>query len=81
MPYPFRTAVEMFEMGRRSGKSIAAMKHENELAGHDADAFEERLNKITRAMDDCIDRGLRMDGILPGGLSVRRRARGIHEQL
>jgi L-serine dehydratase len=32
-------------------------------------------------MNDCIDRGLARDGILPGGLKVRRRAKGIHQQL
>jgi L-serine dehydratase len=35
--------------------------------------------RIWQAMDDCIDRGLRMEGELPGGLRVKRRAKGIHE--
>jgi L-serine dehydratase len=32
-------------------------------------------------MNSCIDRGIETDGILPGGLKVRRRAKGIHEKL
>ncbi|MDR5651550.1 L-serine ammonia-lyase [Ruixingdingia sedimenti] len=79
-PHPFRTAAEMLAMGRASGQSIAAMKRANETAvgGPGLDA---RLDALWQAMDACVDRGLRQDGILPGGLNVRRRARAIHAQL
>lgn len=80
-PYPFGSAAQMLQMGRESGKSIAEMKRANEIA-HSGDAeLPERLEKIICAMNDCVDRGLRMEGVLPGGLSVKRRARRIHEQL
>jgi L-serine dehydratase len=81
VPFPFRNAEEMLEMGRRSGLSVAAMKRANELTRLDAFTFDARLETIGRAMFDCIDRGLRMEGILPGGLKVKRRARAIHQQL
>jgi len=78
-PYPFATAAEMLAMGRASGKSIVEMKRANEdLVGPELDR---RLDTIWEAMDSCIERGLSQDGILPGGLKVRRRAKGIHEQL
>ncbi len=79
-PYPFRTAAEMLAMGRANGLTIAAMKRANETAvgGEGLDA---RLNVIRKAMDACIDRGLTRDGVLPGGLRVRRRAMSIHAQL
>jgi len=80
VPYPFTSAAEMLRMGRGSGLSIAAMKEANERIRHCGD-FEPRLERLQAAMNDCIDRGLRQDGILPGGLSVRRRARGLHQQL
>jgi L-serine dehydratase len=80
-PYPFGSAVEMLEMGRRAGKSIAEMKWANETARHPAGEVRQRLDAVWQAMDDCIDRGLRMDGELPGGLRVRRRAKQIHDQL
>ncbi|WP_146592288.1 L-serine ammonia-lyase [Puniceibacterium confluentis] len=82
-PYPFGSAAEMLEMGRTSGKSIAEMKRANECV-HQKIQPRELSGQITRicdVMNDCIDRGLRMEGILPGGLSVKRRARAIHEQL
>jgi L-serine dehydratase len=78
-PYPFGSAAEMLRMGAESGKSIAEMKRANEAARHpDADA-RRRLDGIWEAMDACIDRGLRMEGELPGGLKVRRAQRSIHD--
>jgi L-serine dehydratase len=79
-PYPFGTAKEMLAMGTASGKTIAEMKRANETAAHGAD-LDAKLDRIWRAMDDCIERGLAKEGILPGGLKVRRRARNIHQQL
>lgn len=80
-PYPFGSAVEMLEMGRSSGKSIAEMKRANETAHLDETSFDAKVAGIWSAMNGCIERGLRMDGTLPGGLNVRRRAKAIHEQL
>ena len=77
-PYPFGSAAEMLAMGQRSGKSIAEMKRANEAVHGDPEAS---IDMVRNAMFDCIDRGLRMDGILPGGLSVRRRAKAMHESL
>lgn len=80
-PYPFGSAAEMLEMAKASGKSIAEMKWANETAGESRIAVRDRLDTVWQAMDDCIDRGLRMEGELPGGLMVKRRAKAIHEQL
>ncbi|MCA0042558.1 L-serine ammonia-lyase [Celeribacter litoreus] len=79
-PYPFGTAKEMLEMGLSSGKSIAEMKRANERKVHGAE-LEAKLDRIIDAMNSSIDRGLTQEGILPGGLKVKRRAKGIHEQL
>jgi L-serine dehydratase len=79
-PFPFRTAAEMLEMGNRSGLSIAEMKRANEiqLQGAELDA---KLDRLLQVMNACIDRGLKNDGILPGGLAVRRRAHALFRQL
>ncbi|MGL4494745.1 MAG: L-serine ammonia-lyase [Beijerinckiaceae bacterium] len=79
-PFPFRNAVEMLAMGRESGLSIAAMKRANERVAH-GENLDARLDAIWSAMDACITRGLHQDGILPGGLKVRRRAAAIYRQL
>lgn len=82
-PFPFGSAAEMLAMGRASGKSIAEMKRANECAHQGITGLElsRQIGRIRDAMNDCIDRGLRVDGVLPGGLSVKRRAKAIHAQL
>ncbi|MGZ3217241.1 L-serine ammonia-lyase [Paracoccus sp. T5] len=80
VPYPFANAAEMLQMGRKSGLGIAAMKRANELAQGRTD-LDAGLDRLAGAMNACIDRGLREEGILPGGLKVRRRAAAIHRTL
>lgn len=79
--HPFGSAAEMLEMGRKSSKTIAEMKWDNESALHPRAQVLDKLDTVWAAMDDCIDRGLRMDGELPGGLHVKRRAKHIYDQL
>jgi L-serine dehydratase len=79
-PFPFASAAEMLAMGRASGLSVAAMKRANETAGGGA-TLDAGLDRLWSVMDACIDRGLAVDGVLPGGLKVRRRAHAIHQVL
>ncbi|EBA05525.1 L-serine ammonia-lyase [Sagittula stellata] len=81
VPYPFKSAAEMLEMADRSGKSIAEMKRANEVSRGGADNLDRGLARIWEVMNRCIDLGMEGEGILPGGLGVKRRARRIHEQL
>ncbi|MFZ1345899.1 MAG: L-serine ammonia-lyase, partial [Tabrizicola sp.] len=81
VPYPFETAAEMLEMAQKSGLSIAAMKRANELKFRSAAELDAGINRIWQVMNDCISRGMKGEGILPGGLKVRRRAKGIHDAL
>ncbi len=79
VPYPFKSAAEMLQMAETSGLSIADMKRANERARR-GDVTPD-VSRVWQVMNDCIDRGLTHDGTLPGGLGVRRRAKGIHEAL
>jgi L-serine dehydratase len=81
VPYPFKNANYMMQMARDSGLSIAQMKWENELVRSGPDKLRERIMHIWEVMDRCINKGLERDGILPGGLGVKRRAKGIYEKL
>jgi L-serine dehydratase len=81
IPYPFSTATQMVQMAESSGKSIAQLKRDNERSRRTSPDLDAGLQNIWAVMSDCIDRGLATDGILPGGLKVRRRARGIHQAL
>ncbi|MCB2129497.1 MAG: L-serine ammonia-lyase [Rhodobacteraceae bacterium] len=80
-PYPFQSATEMLAMAAASGKSIAEMKRANELSFRNRRELDDGLARLWQVMNDCIERGLATDGILPGGLKVRRRAKGIHDAL
>lgn len=81
VPYPFDTAEAMLRMARDSGLSIAQMKRANELTRRPAAELDQGLLRIWEVMSACIDRGLTSEGILPGGLKVKRRAMGIHRSL
>jgi len=80
-PYPFTTAAMMLEMGKVAGLSVAEMQLANEHAYRSAEVVEAAIAQIQKTMDECITRGLSKDGILPGGLNVKRRAAHIHNQL
>ncbi len=81
VPFPFSTGAEMLEMAARSGLSIAEMKRANEETRRPRAEIDRGIDRIVEVMMGCMDRGLATEGILPGGLQVRRRAKRIHEQL
>lgn len=81
VPYPFGNARQMLAMAEKSGLSIAGMKRANEERHMSREELDAGLDRIWEAMRGCIDRGLSQDGIMPGGLKVRRRARQLHDKL
>jgi len=81
IPFPFCSAAEMLEMAKRSGLTIAAMKRANEEARMSRGDLDAGLDALWDAMDGCIDRGLSGEGVLPGGLNVRRRAGQLYDKL
>ena len=81
VPYPFKSAAEMLRMSDASGKTIAQMKRANETSRLAAATVSAQCTRIWSVMAQCIERGLEHDGVLPGGLNVKRRAKGIHDAL
>ena len=81
VPYPFTSAAEMLAMADEQGLSIAELTLENELARRSRDEIFAGLRTLRDIMHACVERGLRQEGILPGGLNVRRRARALHQRL
>ena len=81
VPYPFKTAQEMLAMAQSSGLSIAGMKRANEVSRNGEVPLRDGTARLWSVMNDCIERGLTTEGILPGGLNVKRRAKGIHDKL
>jgi L-serine dehydratase len=80
-PYPFESAAELLAICAREGLTIAELMLANETAAAPRDEVEARLDSLFDAMEACIDRGLRFDGELPGGLKVKRRAMQIHASI
>lgn len=81
LPFPFKTGDELLEIVRKTGKNIPEIMMENEKSFRPEKEVREGLLNIWRVMKGCIDRGLTQEGILPGGLGVRRRAKSLYEYL
>ena len=78
VPYPFKSAAEMLEMAETSGKSIARMKRENELARGSGEHLHSGVARIWQVMDDCIERGLSTEGDPSGRTCMRQAPRQGH---
>ncbi|MFC9844727.1 L-serine ammonia-lyase [Streptomyces sp. NPDC127595] len=81
LKYPFRTGDELLRLTRETGLSISALMLENERAWRTEEEIREGLLAIWRVMQACTSRGMSREGILPGGLKVRRRAAVSARQL
>ncbi|MGW2212420.1 L-serine ammonia-lyase [Streptomyces sp. NPDC001781] len=81
LKYPFRTGDELLRLTRETGLSISALMLENERAWRTEEEIRAGLLEIWRVMRECVARGMSREGILPGGLRVRRRAAVSARQL
>jgi len=81
LPYEFSSATELLAIGQRTGLLIADIIRENEKSWRSPVETDAGLDRIWNVMEQCIDRGCRGEGILPGGLGVRRRAGRIYRDL
>jgi L-serine dehydratase len=77
VPYPFCSGAELLEMA--AGTTVADVARANETArGSDVGAV---VGRISGVMFGCIERGLSRDGVLPGSLQVKRRAKELYARL
>lgn len=81
IPYPFSTAADLLQRCRDSGLSVSRLTLENEKAWRSEAEVRANLLALWRVMEACIDQGCRTEGIMPGGLKVKRRAAQLHRQL
>ncbi|HKE41951.1 MAG TPA: L-serine ammonia-lyase [Casimicrobiaceae bacterium] len=81
VPYPFSSAAELLRQGEEAHKRIPEMMRINELALRSPDQVRGGLLDRWAVMNDSIERGMRHEGMLPGGLNVRRRAKGLRDAL
>jgi L-serine dehydratase len=81
VPYSYTSAAELLEIGDQRALKIHEIVFANELTWRGADEIRVGIRKIWGVMSACIERGLATEGILPGGLKVRRRAPGLARKL
>jgi L-serine dehydratase len=81
LPLPFRTAAELLGHCRTRGLSIGDVMLVNERASRSEEDIREGLLHIYSVMEGCVEVSLKREGLLPGGLKVRRRAPDWHERL
>jgi L-serine dehydratase len=81
LPLPFRTAAELLEHCRAQGLSISEIMFLNERASRSEEEIRAGLLHIYAVMEACVQTSLQREGLLPGGLKVRRRAPDWHERL
>ncbi|WP_298444184.1 L-serine ammonia-lyase [uncultured Ferrimonas sp.] len=80
-PYPFSSAQELVDLCTEHGLSISALMMANEKVLRSEAEIEQQLWHIWQTMLACVDRGCRMEGILAGGLKLRRRAPALKRRL
>ncbi len=80
-PFAFRSANQLLQLSAENDLSIAALVMKNELAWRSSAEVLQRLDAIWSAMASCIERGLRTEGVLPGKMSVLRRAPKLRKRL
>ena len=81
VPFPFSTAAELLAQADGAGLPIWQLMLANESGLATEQSVRDRLWQLWTVMNDSIDRGLRTEGILPGGLNVRRRAPRLKTKL
>jgi L-serine dehydratase len=79
--YPFSTGEELLARARETGLRISDLMLANELSWRSESEVREGLLHIWSVMQECVERGSRTTGVLPGGLKVRRRAATLRSQL
>lgn len=81
LPFPINTSNELLHWCMKTGMNISDIVLENELAWRTEKETKDGLLNIWRVMKECIYRGCHAEGILPGGLQVKRRGAGLNKKL
>ena len=81
LPYPFNSGNELLAQCETHGLTMAALMFANEHTWRSGTEIREGLRELWLAMQDCVQRGIRQEGTLPGGLHVKRRAPALFNEL
>ena len=81
VPYPFKSADELLQLCDETGLPISALILENETTWNTKAEVQSQLESIWQVMQDSIEKGCQSEGVMPGGLKVKRRAAQMHRKL
>lgn len=81
LPFDFQTGEQLLQMAKSSGKCISSMMFENEKTWNKPEKINQQLDDLWAAMGACINKGIQTEGVLKGGLKLRRRAPGLYRKL
>lgn len=81
LPFAFHSCAELLTLCAKHNMTIAQLMLENEKVWRTETEIRQGILSIWQTMKACIDKGTRTEGILPGGLKVKRRAAGLYQDL
>ncbi len=81
VPYPFETAEELLQHCRTHQLTISQLMMANEKVQRSEIEIRQGILRIAEVMEQCIQKGCDTEGVLPGGLNVRRRAGMLYKKL
>jgi len=81
LPYPFKTGDDLLSMSKQHGLSFSALMMENEKVWRSEAEIRAGLLHIWDVMQACVKRGCEQEGVLAGGMKLKRRARELHRKL
>lgn len=81
LPYSFKTMGELLRVCKDREMSISQLMMENEKVWHSENEIRQGLLEIWQVMQQCIQSGCENDGVLPGGLNMKRRAPSLYKKL
>lgn len=81
LPYPFKTGATLLRLCATHHKPISTLMMNNERAWLSEEQIRKGLLNIWQVMQACVERGLHQEGVMPGGMKVKRRAANLYRQL
>ncbi|SEC97871.1 L-serine ammonia-lyase [Pseudomonas anguilliseptica] len=81
LPYDFNSAEQLLQLCQSNGLRVSELMMANEKAWRSEAEIRSGLMRLWQAMRECVEQGLKHEGILPGGLNVKRRAAKLHRSL
>lgn len=81
LPFPVNTSEDLLHWCMKTGMGISEIVMENESSWRTEKETRQGLLNIWHVMKECMYRGCHTEGVLPGGLNVKRRGAGLNTKL